>query len=151
MAGLPPRTDITRHSTIEETSATLGSTPETNENEITSGISASAVTMPASDSRTSKFGARSTAPIDGESSNWSCALVVVLAICMGISRKRFSSGARGFTHDTAEADMTGGGIDGLALTRRRPIAQAVIGGAEMRTALHYPAHGAIIAGAGVAA
>ena len=69
IAGRPPSTDITRHSTIEATSATLGSTPDTNENEITSGISASAVTIPASDSRTNRFGARSTSAIDGESSN----------------------------------------------------------------------------------
>ena len=84
MAGRPPRTDITRHSTIEATSATFGSTPETNENEMTSGISASAVMMPASDSRTKRFGARSTAEIDGESSNSDCVTAGV-AICMGIS------------------------------------------------------------------
>src|SRR5215218_9410784 len=93
IAGRPPSADITRHNTIEETSATLGSTPETKENEITSGISASAVTIPASDSRTSKFGARSTAPIDGESSNWACALVV-LATCMEIFQKGYLPGRR---------------------------------------------------------
>ena len=90
MAGLPPRTDITRHSTIEATSATLGSTPETNENEITSGISASAVMMPASDSRTKRFGARSTAEIDGASSNsdW---VAVGVATCMGSIRKMLTA------------------------------------------------------------
>src|SRR5215218_6232106 len=98
---------------MEEISATLGSTPETKENEITSGISASAVTIPASDSRTNRFGARSTAPIDGESSNWSCALVV-LATCIWIFQEG-SLVARPLPRDTAEADMTGGGIDGLAL------------------------------------
>jgi hypothetical protein len=85
MAGLP-RTDITRHSTIEATSATLGSTPDTNENEITSGISASAVMTPARDSRTKRFGARSTAKMDGESSN--CDWVTAeLDICIGSIRK----------------------------------------------------------------
>src|SRR3954470_8754955 len=112
MAGLPPRTDITRHSTIEETSATLGSTPETNENEITSGISASAVTMPASDSRTKRFGARSTAEMDGESSNcdWATA---GLDICIWGVRKMLSVGGR-FARDAAEADMTGRGVDCFA-------------------------------------
>src|SRR5262245_17192608 len=84
MAGRPPRTDITRHSTIEATSATFGSTPETNENEITSGIKASAVMTPASDSRTKRFGARSTARIDGESSNSDC-VATELATSMKLS------------------------------------------------------------------
>src|SRR5206468_10241092 len=84
MAGRPPSADITRHNTIEETNATLGSTPETKENEITSGISASAVTIPASDSRTNRFGARSTALIDGASSKLSCTLVGgAIRICIG--------------------------------------------------------------------
>ncbi|WFU19585.1 hypothetical protein [Bradyrhizobium sp. CB3481] len=53
MAGLPPSTNITRHNMIEATNATLGSTPETKESEITSGISA--VMIPASDSRTTNL------------------------------------------------------------------------------------------------
>ncbi len=55
----PPSTDITRPSTTEAISATLGSTPVMNENEITSGIKASAVTSPARISRTSTDGERS--------------------------------------------------------------------------------------------
>src|SRR6185295_9191296 len=89
----PPSTDITRHNTIEATSATLGSTPETNENEITSGISASAVMTPASDSRTNRFGARSTADIDGESSNSDC-VTAGLATCMGSNSEVLASGSR---------------------------------------------------------
>ena len=65
--------------------------------------------------------------------------------------KRFSSAARRLTHDAAEADMTGGGIDGLALTGRRPVAQAVVGSAQMRAALHREAYGFFVASARVAA
>src|SRR5437667_11202363 len=89
MAGRPPSADMTSPSTIDEISATLGSTPETNENEITSGISASAVITPASDSRTNRFGARSTATIDGESSNSDC-VAEGLATCMGDNSEWFA-------------------------------------------------------------
>jgi hypothetical protein len=38
-------------------------------------------------------------------------------------------------HDAAKANMAGRGVDRLALARRGPIAQAIVGRAEMRTAL----------------
>ena len=80
IAGRPPSADITRPSTMDATSATLGSTPEMNENEITSGIKASAVTSPASVSRTRKFGERSTAATDGASSKRACTGAVVIVM-----------------------------------------------------------------------
>src|SRR5262249_95578 len=50
------------------------------------------------------------------------------------------SGARlRHTHDAAKADVAGRSVDRLALARRRPVAQAVVGRAEMRTALHHTA------------
>src|ERR1700684_513506 len=47
------------------------------------------------------------------------------------------------THDAAESDMRGRGIEGLALPRRGPVAQAIIRRTEMRAALHHPVCGAI--------
>src|SRR6266567_510644 len=68
-----------------------------------------------------------------------------------ISRKCSASAARRFTHDATEADMTGGGIRGFALTGGWPVAQAIVWRAKMRATLHHPAHGPVIAGAGMAA
>ncbi len=63
MAGRPPRNDIDTASTTEAISATSGPTPEMMENEITSGISASVVTMPASTSVVMNDGCLSRARI----------------------------------------------------------------------------------------
>src|SRR5262245_14198365 len=41
--------------------------------------------------------------------------------------------------DAAESDMAGGSVDRLGVTRRRPIAPAVIRRAQMRATLQYPA------------
>ncbi len=84
IAGRPPSADITRPNTMDETSATLGSTPLMNENEITSGISASAVTRPASVSRTSPPGERSTEPTEGVSSKLASAGAVVIVMKKGL-------------------------------------------------------------------
>src|SRR6266436_2653806 len=69
MPGRPPSADITSPNTIDEINATLGSTPDTNENEITSGINASAVTTPASVSRVNSRGDFRMSATDGESSS----------------------------------------------------------------------------------
>src|SRR4051812_21050282 len=65
MAERPPSTGITRPSGIDATRAAFGSTQETKENEITSGINASAVMMPGRVSRTSSFGEGVTAGREG--------------------------------------------------------------------------------------
>ena len=39
--------------------------------------------------------------------------------------------------DAAKADVAGRGVDRLALPRRRPVAEAVVGRAEMRAALDH--------------
>src|SRR6516225_3124885 len=44
--------------------------------------------------------------------------------------------------DAAEADVAGGGVDGLGVARRRTIAATVIRGAQMRAALQYLARNA---------
>src|SRR5207248_9213145 len=41
--------------------------------------------------------------------------------------------------EAAKTNVTGRGIDRLALARRRPVAQAIIGRAEVRAAFHHPA------------
>jgi len=73
IAGRPPSADITRPNTMDATSATLGSTPLMNENEITSGISASAVTARQRFAN-QEFGERSTAATDGVSSKLASAV-----------------------------------------------------------------------------
>src|SRR4051812_18454374 len=45
----------------------------------------------------------------------------------------------------AEADVAGRGVDRLALARRRPVAEAVVGRAQMRAALD---HASLDAGSG---
>src|SRR5262252_8799000 len=44
--------------------------------------------------------------------------------------------------DAAEADVAGGGVDGLGVTRRRTVAAAVVGRAQVRTTLQYLARNA---------
>src|SRR6516165_1686779 len=44
-----------------------------------------------------------------------------------------------FPENAAEAQMAGGGVDGLALTRRGPVTQAVVRGAQVGAALGDPA------------
>lgn len=56
IAGRPPATEIVTAMTKLENGPTAGSTPAITENEITSGISASVVTMPASTSVVSSRG-----------------------------------------------------------------------------------------------
>ena len=86
IAGRPPSTDITRPSVIDATMATFGSTPEMKEKEITSGMSARAVMMPASVSRMSSLGERMTAGNDAASATRNCA-DVVSAMAMECSGK----------------------------------------------------------------
>src|SRR5262245_35371467 len=55
------------------------------------------------------------------------------------------------THDASKSDVAGRGIDGLALARRRAVAHAIIGGAQVGAALHDPARIAVAGGARPAA
>src|SRR4029077_16218581 len=41
------------------------------------------------------------------------------------------------SEDAAKADVAGRGVDRLALARCRPVAQAVVGRAQVRTAFHH--------------
>src|SRR5262245_2241393 len=45
----------------------------------------------------------------------------------------------GIAHDAADAEVAGRGVDGLRHARRRAIAPAVVGRAQVRAALHDPA------------
>ncbi len=102
MAGRPPNTDITSPSTIDEISATFGSTPDTNENEITSGINASAVTTPASVSRVNSRGDFMVSTMDGESSSAIWAVRSSIAVMSAPSFDLVRP-----AHDAAKADVTG--------------------------------------------
>src|SRR5215469_3945200 len=53
--------------------------------------------------------------------------------------------------DAAEADVAGGGIDGLGVARRRTVAAAVIGRAQVRAALEHLARDADVRLAAVVA
>src|SRR5215831_7590408 len=53
--------------------------------------------------------------------------------------------------DAAEADVAGGGVDGLGVARRRTVAAAVIGRAQVRAALQYLARDADVRLAAVVA
>lgn len=61
-----PSTESVRHSTTEAIRLTLGSTPAITENDITSGISARAVMIPARHSRVSAEGERNTADTEAD-------------------------------------------------------------------------------------
>src|SRR5579859_5950104 len=60
--------------------------------------------------------------------------------CGSRRRTGFSSGRVGLaTQDAAEPEMHGRGVDSLTLAGRRTVAQAVVGGAEVRAALDHAA------------
>src|SRR5262245_42491875 len=59
-------------------------------------------------------------------------------------RRRKSHGERKSErpHDAAKTNVASRRVDRLGLARRRPVAQAVVGRAEVRAAFHHPASGA---------
>src|SRR5262249_59575209 len=57
---------------------------------------------------------------------------------------------RALAHDTAKADVPGRAVDRLALPRRRAVAQAVVGRAEVRAALHDASREAVVPGGSTA-
>ncbi len=70
IAGRPPRKAMVTAMVNEANRPTRGSTPAMIENEIASGISASATTRPASTSVRSRFGERSAARTEVTSCSW---------------------------------------------------------------------------------
>src|SRR5215831_7346344 len=54
---------------------------------------------------------------------------------------RESNAISGCPHDAAKTNVASRSVDRLTLARRRPVAQAVVGRAQVRAAFHHPASG----------